>query len=90
VFAGRIKSGSGLVFSVRELIRTRIAHGSTGVRVFVWGRTRAVGWGGIKSGIELADAEAFRSAVDSVRVAARSYWHRHAAFNAGQLDVGGQ
>ena len=43
VFARRIKSGVGLVFSVREPIRTRIAHGLAGVRVFVQGRTRAMG-----------------------------------------------
>src|ERR1700730_10570853 len=52
VFAGRIESGIGPVFGVREPIRACIAHGSPGVGVFIWGRPWAMGRGGIEPGVE--------------------------------------
>jgi len=88
VLARRIKLDCSSISSVRTTIRACIAAGSLGVGVSVRGHARAVGRRGTKPAVELADLEAFGCAVDSVRVAARSYWHCYAALDAGQPDVG--
>ena len=43
VFAQRVESSIGAIFSVCEPICTSIAIGSTGVQVFIQGCTRAMG-----------------------------------------------
>jgi len=90
VFARRIESGFGAVFGIREPICPSIAIGSTGVRIFIWGRLRSMGRRGIERERDIRSnhIEAFRGTIDCIRVAARSHRHRHAVFNAGQLDVG--
>jgi hypothetical protein len=77
VFARRIESDFGTVFSIRTAIRLCIAIRSQRVRILVWGHARAMGRRGIKPTVELADTEAFGCTLDSVRVAARSDWHCH-------------
>jgi hypothetical protein len=47
-----------------------------------------MGQGGIGPDIELHHGEVFGGAIDQIGVAARSHWHRHAAIDAGQQDVG--
>jgi hypothetical protein len=47
-----------------------------------------MGQGGIGPDIELHHGEVFGGAIDRIGVAAHSHWHRHAAIDAGQPDVG--
>jgi hypothetical protein len=88
VFARCIESGVGPVFGVRKPICPCIAIGPAGVRVFVWGRPRTMGRGGIEPHVESGNEQAFGRTVDRVSMAARSHWHRYPAFDAGQPDVG--
>ena len=83
VLARRIELDRSSISGVRTTIRACIAAGSPGVGVSVRGHARAVGRRGTEPAVEPADPEAFGCAVDSVRVAARSYWHCHAALDAG-------
>jgi len=83
VLARRIESNRSSISGVRTTIRACIAARSPGVGVSVQGHARAVGRRGTKPAVELADPEAFRCAVDSVKVAAHSYWHCYAALDAG-------